>query len=69
MKDCGFVIHVAGQPVSSQQGATTNEDDVVKPVLDGLNAVLKACQKEKVKRLVLTSSVNTVLGKCETVTC
>ena len=61
-KDCTYVIHTATQSAPCQ-GATSNEDDVIKPIVDGLTAVLKACQKQKVKRLVLTSTVQTILGR------
>ena len=54
------MIHVTSP---TQNGATgTTEDEIVKPAVDNLNALLAACQKEKVKRLVLTSSIHAVLG-------
>ena len=59
VKGCTFVIHVAG-PYPCQ--IVPNEDDVVKPAVDGINNILKACQKEKVSRLVLTSALSAVIG-------
>lgn len=43
--------------------AATAEDEVVKPAVEGTQAVLKACQQAKVKRVVLTSSVVAVTGE------
>lgn len=36
------------------------EDEVVKPAVEGTNAVLKACTQHGVKRLVVTSSGGTI---------
>ena len=57
---CTHVIHTAS-PFPNQN--PSNEDDVIKPAVDGTLAVLKACQKAKVQRVVLTSSVVTIIGK------
>jgi dihydroflavonol-4-reductase len=46
-------VHTASPfPLASPK----NEDEVVKPALEGTNAVLKACHQNKIKRLVITSS-------------
>lgn len=55
VKDAMYVIHVAS-PVPPSQ-ASKDENEVVTPVVDGTNAVLKACVSAKsVKRVVMTSS-------------
>jgi nucleoside-diphosphate-sugar epimerase len=47
-------VHTASPfPIASPK----NEDDVVKPALEGTTAVLKACHQNKIKRLVITSSI------------
>lgn len=37
-----------------------NHEDMIRPAVDGVLAVMKACQKYKVKRVVITSSVAAV---------
>jgi len=37
-----------------------NHNDMIRPAVDGVLAVMKACQKYKVKRVVITSSVAAV---------
>jgi nucleoside-diphosphate-sugar epimerase len=34
-----------------------NDDEIIKPAVEGTLAVMKACHKHGVKRLVITSSV------------
>jgi len=46
-----YVIHTA-----SPYYFPANEDDVVKPAVQGTMAVLKACSESNVRRLVITSS-------------
>ena len=46
-----YVVHTA-----SPFNFSANEDDLVKPAVEGTLAVLKACSASAVKRLVLTSS-------------
>jgi nucleoside-diphosphate-sugar epimerase len=46
-----YVVHTA-----SPYFNPVNEEDVVKPAVEGTMAVLKACSASNVKRLVITSS-------------
>ncbi len=64
MKGCTYVIHVAS-PYPCQ--IVPNEDDVVKPAVDGMNTILKACQKEKISRMVVTSALSAVMGMYVTI--
>jgi nucleoside-diphosphate-sugar epimerase len=51
-----YVVHTA-----SPFYFPANEDDVVKPAVEGTMAVLKACSASNVKRLVITSSCAAVV--------
>jgi nucleoside-diphosphate-sugar epimerase len=51
---CDYVIHTAS-PYPTKM--PKNEDELIKPAVDGTRAVLDACKKHKVKRLVVTSSM------------
>ena len=55
VKDCTHVLHTASPfPASNPK----NEDELIKPAVDGTLFVLKACQEAgTVKRVVLTSSM------------
>ena len=57
---CKYVIHTASP---FPMGAPTNADDVIKPAVDGTLTVMKACQKARVSRMVLTSSAVAIFGK------
>ena len=48
-----YVVHTAS-PVNF---TPKNEDDVLKPAIEGTNAVMKACTAHGVKRCVLTSGI------------
>ena len=56
VKDCKYVLHIAS-PFPAENPA--NEDEIIKPAVNGTIAVLKACG-ESVKRVVLTSSTAAV---------
>jgi len=52
------VVHTASPfPIA----APKHEDELIKPALDGTTAVLKACHQNKVKRLVITSSIAAIM--------
>ena len=51
-----FVVHTASPFAVSFK----SEDDAVKPAVEGTRAILEACKANKVKRLVITSSVAAV---------
>jgi dihydroflavonol-4-reductase len=53
MSDCAYVLHVAS-PFYFKQ--TKDENEFIKPAVEGTLRVLKAAQKAKVKRVIVTSS-------------
>ena len=54
-----YILHVA----SPIPGTTKlSEDDMVLPAKNGMIAILEACEKYKVKKIVVTSSLATILG-------
>lgn len=60
MKDCTFVIHMAS-PFPPE--TPKNEDEVIKPAVEGTKNVLQACVNAGcVKRVVLTSSCVAIYG-------
>ena len=53
-----FVVHVASPaPIDMVK----DENELIKPALGGTIAVLKACKAHKVKRLVITSSIDAIV--------
>ena len=62
VKDATYVIHVASPFPNT---IPSNPDDVIKPAVDGTQAVLKAAAEAgTVKRIVLTSSIAAVYDAC-----
>lgn len=59
MKDCDYVLHVASPYVASEP---KDENELIKPALEGTERALKAAKKAGVKRVVLTSSMVTMFG-------
>ena len=56
--DSTYVIHTASPfPIARPK----TEDEVVRPAVEGTAAVLKACHQNKVKRLVITSSIAAIM--------
>lgn len=54
IKGSDFVVHTASPfPLTPP----SDENELIKPAVDGTLAVMKACREEKVKRIVLTSSI------------
>ena len=53
LKDCEYVLHVA-TPISVE--IPKNDDEVIRPAVEGTLRVLKAAKKAGIKRIVLTSS-------------
>ena len=51
-----YVVHTA----SPFQISYNTEDDLIKPAVEGTLAVLNACKANKVKRVVITSSLDAV---------
>nr|BAI78343.1 dihydroflavonol reductase [Pelargonium zonale] len=57
IQGCTGVFHVA-TPMDFESKDPENE--VIKPTIDGMLSIMKACEKAKVRRLVFTSSAGTV---------
>lgn len=60
MEGCDFVLHVASPYVMKNP---KNEDELIKPAVDGTLNALKAAKKAGVKRVVLTSSLVAMMGE------
>lgn len=59
MKACDFVLHIASPFVIK---VPKDENELIKPAVEGTLRALKAAKKAGVKRVVLTSSVVAMLG-------
>lgn len=59
VSDCDFVMHVAS-PFFSR--IPKDEDELIKPAVEGTLRALKAADKAGIKRVVLTSSMVAMLG-------
>jgi len=59
MEGCDYVLHVASPFVTSQP---KDENELIKPAVEGTQRALKAAKKAGVKRMVLTSSMVAMLG-------
>lgn len=58
MEGCDYVLHVAS-PISTN--LPKNEDEMVKPAVEGTLRVLNAASKAGVKRVIITSSVAAIM--------
>ncbi len=58
---CDYIVHTAS-PVCDVNTVFENEDEIIKPAVDGTLAIMKAAHKNKVKKVVITSSVASVIG-------
>ena len=62
VEGCSYVLHVAS-PTPLVRNQPANEDEIIKPAVEGTLSVLKACAKSTtVKRVVMTSSVVAISG-------
>jgi len=59
MQGCDFVLHVASPFVTSEP---KDENDLIKPAVEGTQRAIKAAKKAGVKRMVLTSSMVAMIG-------
>ncbi|MDG1296038.1 MAG: NAD-dependent epimerase/dehydratase family protein [Saprospiraceae bacterium] len=59
MQDIDFVLHVASPYVVREP---KDENELIKPAVEGTLRALKAAQKAGVKRVVLTSSIVSMMG-------
>ena len=53
-----YVAHIASPFITGQP---KHEDELIKPAVNGTLAVLKACRINQVKRVVITSSIATIV--------
>ncbi len=60
MEGCDYVLHVASPYVSSEP---KDENELIRPAVDGTQRALKAAKKAGIKRVVLTSSIVAMLGE------
>jgi nucleoside-diphosphate-sugar epimerase len=47
-------------------GESNHEDDIIKPAVEGTLAVLRAAHKHKVKRVIITASVASIIDMINT---
>lgn len=59
MEGCDYVLHVASPFVSSQP---KDENDLIKPAVEGTQRALRSAKRAGVKRVVLTSSMVAMMG-------
>lgn len=59
MRGCDYVLHVASPFVSSQP---KDENELIKPAVEGTQRALAAAKKAGVKRMVVTSSMVAMIG-------
>jgi len=59
MADCDYVLHVASPFVSSEP---KDENELIKPAVEGTQRALKAAKNAGIKRMVLTSSMVAMIG-------
>lgn len=59
MIDCDYVLHVASPYIGK---VPKDENELIKPAVEGTLRALKAAQKTGVKRIVVTSSMVAMLG-------
>mmetsp|Transcript_2906 Transcript_2906/g.4351 ORF Transcript_2906/g.4351 Transcript_2906/m.4351 type:complete len:355 (+) Transcript_2906:111-1175(+) len=58
---CDYIVHTAS-PVCDIGKVFENEDEIIKPAVDGTLAIMKAARKNKAKKVVITSSIAAVAG-------
>jgi dihydroflavonol-4-reductase len=59
MQGCDYVLHVASPYVSKEP---KDENELIKPAVEGTLRALKAAKKSGIKRIVITSSMVAMLG-------
>ncbi len=58
IKGSNFVVHTASP---APLAPPNHEDELILPAVNGTKAVMEACHANKVKRVVITSSVAAVI--------
>ncbi|MDG1776060.1 MAG: aldehyde reductase [Crocinitomicaceae bacterium] len=59
MEGCDYVLHVASPFVSSEP---KDENELIRPAVEGTQRALKSAKKAGIKRMVLTSSMVAMMG-------
>ncbi|PXX21946.1 NAD-dependent epimerase/dehydratase family protein [Arenibacter sp. ARW7G5Y1] len=59
MQDCDYVLHIASPYVASEP---KDENELIKPAIEGTQRALNFAKKAGVKRVVLTSSIVAMFG-------
>ena len=62
MKGCEFVMHVASPFINKEP---KDENELIRPAVDGTMRALNAAKKAGIKRVVLTSSMVSMLGDAD----
>ena len=62
MKDCSYMLHVAS-PYQTRE--PKDQDEYIRPAVEGTMRALKAAQKAGVKKVVVTSSLVAMLGDAD----
>ncbi len=57
VKDCKYILHIASPILNTMP---KNEEEMIRPAVDGTLRVLKAARKAGVKRVVLTSNFGAI---------
>lgn len=58
---CQYIVHTAA-PALNFTKILDDEDTILKPYCDGTLTVMKTAQKYKVKKVVITSSIASIMG-------
>jgi len=61
IENCDYVIHTASPYPDKNPPKDEIYESVIKPAVEGTRAVLDACKRHKIKRLVFTSSIEAVI--------
>ncbi len=58
IEGCDYVVHTASPfPLANPR----DENEIIRPAVEGTLAVMRACHKFKVKRVVITSSIASII--------
>ena len=59
IKGVQYIIHIANPVISTQK---QSEEEMVKPATEGMWSILEAAVENRVKKIVVTSSIATIIG-------
>ena len=60
MKECDYIVHTAS-PHPEKVPKDNGENSIIKPAIEGTLSILKAANKHNVKKVVLTSSISSII--------